>query len=108
MNITLPANLATIFTTFNGTNYSATVSFTSTVTDVNGGTPVASWRSSEPVAAWQSGLGATLGSGYTPTSTLTIPSGQASSQPTIQEYASDVGGLFAMDQIQLKLVIPSP
>ena len=53
VNITLPADLATIFTTFNGTTYSATVSFDSTVTDVNGGVPVASWRSSEPVAAWQ-------------------------------------------------------
>jgi hypothetical protein len=108
VNITLPANLATIFTTFNGSVHSATVSFASTVTDVNGGTPVASWRSSEPVAAWQSGLGTAIGSGYSPTPTLTIPAIQQSSQPTIQEYASDSGGLFAMDQIQLKLVIPSP
>ena len=108
VNITNPANLATISTAYNGTAYAVSISFASSVTDVNGGVIGASWRSSEPAAAWLSGLGSPLGVGFAPTATLSIPSGQQSSQPTIQEYASDSDGLFGMDQIQIKLVVPSP
>ncbi|MBK5268361.1 MAG: hypothetical protein JJE47_13090 [Acidimicrobiia bacterium] len=108
VTITSPAQLATIYTSFSGGAYKATIAFASTVTDVNGGVLSAAWKSSEPVAAWTTGLATTLGSGFGPTATLSIPTGQQSSQPTIQEKATDSDGLFAMDQIQIKLVIPSP
>jgi len=108
VTITDPADLATIFTAFDGTNYAATITFASTVTDVNGGAVGATWSSSDPSAPWLSGLGTPLGSGLGPTATLKIPSGQQSAQPTIQEHVTDSDGLFAMDQIQLKLVVPSP
>ena len=108
--ITSPPNLAVIVATFNSANglYEKTVIFSSTVTDVNGGAIGATWRSTEPASAWLSGFGSPLGIGIGPTATLAIPPGRQSSQPTIQEYVSDSGGLFAMDQIQLKLVVPSP
>lgn len=108
VTITNPANLATILTSYSGGAYSATIPFASTVTDVNGGVLGASWRVSEPVKAWQSGLGSPLGIGTGFSALLTIPSGLQSSQPTIQEYVADSDGLFAMDQIQIKLAIPSP
>jgi len=108
VTITSPADLATIPTTFNGFVYAATISFSSSVTDVNGGFLSATWHYVNPVSAWLSGLGTGLGIGFAPTATLSIPSGQQSSQPTIQEKATDPDGLFAMDQIQIKLTIPSP
>jgi len=108
VTITNPANLATIPTTFNGFVYAVTIPFSSNVTDVNGGTLTATWHYANPASAWLSGLGLVLGTGFTPTATLSIPSGQQSSQPTIQEKATDPDGLFTVDQIQVKLVVPSP
>lgn len=108
VTITSPAHLATIYTAFSGGTYQATINFASTVTDVNGGVLNATWKSSQPVAAWTTGSGTTFGSGFTPTATFGILISQQSSQPTIQERATDSDGLFAMDQIQIKLVIPSP
>jgi len=104
VTITSPANLATFLTAWDGAEFSKEITFDSTVV----GATAITWRSSAPVAAWLSGAGVSLGSGSGPTATLAIPSGQTSSQPTIQEYAEDAVGLFAMDQIQIKLILPSP
>ena len=108
ITITNPANLDTIITTFSGIAYTASIDFTATATDVNGGGIGASWRSVEPASGWLANLGTDLGLGLTNTATLSIPTGQQSSQPTIQVYAFDFDGLFSMDQVQIKLAVPSP
>ncbi len=107
VEITSPAHLATIYTVFSAGSYQASINFASTVTDVNGGALSVQWKSSEPVEAWTT-LATELGLGTSPTATLSIPVGLQSSQPTIYVRAVDSDGLFAMDQIQIKLVIPSP
>jgi len=99
--ITKPAHLATIPTAFDsGTGtYRASVLFNASVTDVNGGVAVVIWTSS---------VNGSIGTGQVMTSILSIPSGLGSSQPIIVARATDSGGLFSLDSIQLKLLIASP
>ncbi|MFQ5518283.1 MAG: hypothetical protein ACE5E8_11990 [Acidimicrobiia bacterium] len=99
--ITSPANLATFITAFDGGTglFSVDVTFTATVVDPDGGTPSFAWTSSEQ---------GTLGAGTPLTVTLSIPSGETSSQPWITLITTDSTGLFSGDKIQVKLILPSP
>lgn len=106
--ITNPSDSATIPAELTAGVYSATVPFSSTAIDVNGGPLTASWRSPEPGSAWLADSGIALGTGFMTTVSLSIPVGEQLSLRRVQEYVSDSDGLFSMDQILIKLTVPSP
>lgn len=98
--ISSPADLQTFVTSFNvGTNrYEATVNLSASVSDPDGDPTTVSWSSN---------VHGFLGFGTNLTVTLWIPAGQTSSQPIITAVVSDADG-SSQDQVQIKLILPSP
>ncbi|HDL49925.1 MAG TPA: cell wall-binding repeat-containing protein [Actinobacteria bacterium] len=99
VTITSPPNLSTYVTTWQGSAWGATVTFTATTEDAN----------CDPVTVtWTSNVDGALGSGLTISPTLEIPFGLDSSQPTITATVTDTFGGSSTDSIQVKLLVPSP
>ncbi len=99
VDITVPANLATFITTFDGGSYVAFVTFGASAIDPNGGTPTLAWKSS---------VQGPLGVGPAIIVDLVIPLGADNSQPVIVVRATDSRRSVHRGQVQVKLVLPSP
>ncbi|HZD23959.1 MAG TPA: S-layer homology domain-containing protein [Acidimicrobiia bacterium] len=102
VGIASPPDLSTHFTQFDSDSglFSTEITFEALAIDPNGDT-ITSFR-------WVSSVDGFIGTGNPNTATLAIPSGQTSSQPFISVIATDSTGLFSGDEIQIKLIMPSP